>query len=176
MITGDNAATAAAIAAECGILPRPLQQQVEETLAARACSGVSSSQYNVQLRQLLAELPLPQALQQKADGLSKQQQQPGWLDGLLHGLSGAAGGADPAAGAALMNSVVGAAPPGAGQGRAGCTFCSACHTQSAAQACLHSGCLGSSALHVPVTDLVASLPHMLLCHHAPLPHPLLCPP
>ncbi|WIA29940.1 hypothetical protein OEZ86_000039 [Tetradesmus obliquus] len=105
MITGDNAATAAAIAAECGILPRPLQQQVEETLAARACSGVSSSQYNVQLRQLLAELPLPQALQQKADGLSKQQQQPGWLDGLLHGLSGAAGGADPAAGAALMNSV-----------------------------------------------------------------------
>lgn len=122
MITGDNAATAAAIAAECGILPRPLQQQVEETLAARACSGVSSSQYNVQLRQLLAELPLPQALQQKADGLSKQQQQPGWLDGLLHGLSGAAGGADPAAGAALMNSVVGAAPPGAGQGRAGCTF------------------------------------------------------
>jgi hypothetical protein len=119
MITGDNAATAAAIAAECGILPRPLLQQVEEQLAARSRSGLSSSQYNAQLGQLLAELPLPDALQRKADGNSKQQQQPGWLDGLLHGLSGSAGGADPAAGLALMRSVVSSSPGGGREGGAG---------------------------------------------------------
>jgi hypothetical protein len=105
MITGDNAATAAAIAAECGILPSPLLQQVEAQLAARSRSGISSAAYNAQLAQLLAELPLAAPLQQKADRDSSKEQ-PGWLDGLLHGLSGSAGGADPAAGLALMRSVV----------------------------------------------------------------------
>jgi hypothetical protein len=107
MITGDNAATAAAIAAECGILPAPLLQQVEEALAARSRSGISSAAYNAQLAQLLAELPLPEALQKQADeNAQQQQQQPGWLNSFLHGLSGSAGGADPAAGLALMRSVV----------------------------------------------------------------------
>jgi magnesium-transporting ATPase (P-type) len=119
MITGDNAATAAAIAAECGILPSPLLQQVEAQLAARSRSGISSAAYNGQLAQLLAELPLAAPLQKKADDDSRQQQQqqqPGWLDGLLHGLSGSAGGADPAAGLALMRSVVSSGSMGKGAG------------------------------------------------------------
>jgi hypothetical protein len=121
MITGDNAATAAAIAAECGILPSPLLQRVEAQLAARSRSGVSSAVYNDQLAQRLAELPLAAPLQKKADDDSRQQQQqqPGWLNGLLHGLSGSAGGADPAAGLALMRSVVSRRDAAARQGRGG---------------------------------------------------------
>jgi magnesium-transporting ATPase (P-type) len=117
MITGDNAATAAAIAAECGILPSPLLQQVEVQLAARSRSGISSAAYNAQLAQLLAELPLAAPLPKKADDDSSRQQ-PGWLDGLLHGLSGSASSADPAAGLALMRSVVSSREAGGGAGAA----------------------------------------------------------
>jgi magnesium-transporting ATPase (P-type) len=118
MITGDNAATGAAIATSCGILPPQLAQQVEEArtqMAAAAAAANSSSNHSqqqqqiAQLRQAVASL----VAERKATAGSSSSESgsssssSSWLDGVLHGLGGTISGkADPDAGAALMSSVV----------------------------------------------------------------------
>lgn len=106
MITGDNAATAASIAAECGILPPDLFQQVEQEMQAARAHSSMSGQTSARLAKLLVELPLAPPMLERARNNGGRQQEPSWLDSWLHGLSGSVAGADPAAGLALMNSVV----------------------------------------------------------------------
>jgi magnesium-transporting ATPase (P-type) len=122
MITGDNAATGAAIATSCGILPPQLAQQVEEArtqMAAAAAAANSSSNHSqqqqqiAQLRQAVASL-VAERKATAGSSSSNSSSESGsssssssWLDGVLHGLGGTISGkADPDAGAALMSSVV----------------------------------------------------------------------
>jgi hypothetical protein len=119
MITGDNAATAAAIAASCGMLPPDLVQQIEEVrqqaAAAAASNGNGSSHSNQQqqieqLKQLLAAMAAERNAAGSNGGSSAGDSSgsSSWLDGVLQNL-GAAGSSmpDPDAGAALMSRTVG---------------------------------------------------------------------
>lgn len=113
MITGDNAATGAAIAADCGILPADMAQQIEEMrVQATSSSGGGSHSHQQQqvaeLRQLLAVKLAELKAARSSGGSSGSNGSGSWLDGVLHGVGGAAAssGPDPDAGAALMSSVV----------------------------------------------------------------------
>lgn len=112
MITGDNAATGAAIAADCGILPVELAQQIEQTRVQATSNGNGGShsyqqQQITELRQLLAAMTAERKAAGSGGGSSGSNGDGSWLNGVLHGLGGAAAsGPDPDAGAALMSSVV----------------------------------------------------------------------
>lgn len=123
MITGDNAATAAAIAASCGILPPQLAQQIEDTRLQQAAAGSSNGggsssmqqqqQQVAELQQLLASWAATSGSRPGSRSSSTSSSTPdtnsSWLDGVLHGLSGAVSSKpDPDAGAALLSSVVSA--------------------------------------------------------------------
>jgi hypothetical protein len=113
MITGDNAATGAAIAADCGILPAELAQQIEQTRMQATSNGNGGShshqqQQITELRRLLAAMTAERKVAGSGGSSSGSNGGGSWLDGVLHGLGGAAAssGPDPDAGAALMSSVV----------------------------------------------------------------------
>lgn len=105
MITGDNAATAAAIAATCGILPHQLAAEVEQQAAQRSAAGLSDNEHISNLHKLLTDLPQPPVLASSGSSGDGDQKR-GMMGRLTHDVWGRVGGADPAAGAALMNAVV----------------------------------------------------------------------
>eukprot|EP00879_Flechtneria_rotunda_P005074 GHRR01005351.1.p1 GENE.GHRR01005351.1~~GHRR01005351.1.p1 ORF type:complete len:952 (+),score=468.24 GHRR01005351.1:385-2856(+) len=107
MVTGDNAATGAAIAATAGILEPQLAQQVEELAAARS-HGKGPQQQVQELRQMLTSLQPAAAAVAHGSGKDISNSGSSRLAGKQNMLAGRVGDArvrGPVAGAALMKSV-----------------------------------------------------------------------
>lgn len=179
MITGDNAATGAAIAADCGILPPGLAQQIEATRQEAASNGGSGNggqqqqQQIAELKQLLSGMIAAQRAA-AASSRGSNGSGGGWLEGVLHqlGAGPVSGGPDPDAGAALMSSVVSVAVSSqrvkcAPHSMCGCCCC--CRLSGLASgACLCSEVGGACQS----SESMACTPRICLCVHAnPPPHP-----
>lgn len=169
MITGDNAATGAAIAADCGILPPGLAQQIEATRQEAASNGGGNGgqqqQQIAELRQLLSGMIATQrSTAASSQGSNGSGGGGGWLEGVLHqlGAGPVSGGPDPDAGAALMSSVVSVAV----SSQRGSARHTACVAAAACQVLLQAPAF---ALEQPLANPHMHTLHLPLC--ACSPHP-----